>query len=343
MARLLPIAATLLLTGCGWIGLGWGAVTFPTTAAGEPANVVAGERFAYATRGADGIEIIELAAPAWRRVVAPAPGTTADDLALADGLLFVLDARPPGNLSVFSLANPELPTLVQPPVPVDVGPFSGVSAANGLVVVSGGTSLLTLRRYALDGRLSAEFASADLGRGQPDVLLGTDGRHAFVSTHDDGPFFSLSVLRLDRDALSIMHIASLPLATYGFTPGGARPANFPIEMAIAGENLLVASAAGLQLIDVSDPAQPRPRATLQPGALPVNVDARAGLAAVVGSDPDPELALVDLADPSAPKLLRSIRLPEGSYATGVAIAGRQAVVAAHAAGTLVFNLDDLTQ
>jgi hypothetical protein len=51
---------------------------------------------------------------------------------------------------------------------------------------------------------------------------------------------------------------------------------------------------------------------------------------------------VDLADPSAPKLLRSVRLPEGSYATGVAIAGRQAVVAAHAAGTLVFNLDDLT-
>lgn len=343
MDRAFVIVASLLLTGCGWIGLGWGAVTFPTTTHGQPANVAAHGGFAYATRGTDGVEIIELAAPTWRRVVAPAPGTSADDLAIADGLLFVLDARPPGNLSVFSLEDPAHPRLVQAPVPVDVGPFSGVSAAQGLVVVSGGTSLLSLRRYARDGRMTAEFATADLGRGQPDVLLSADGRHAFVSTHDDGPFFSLSVLALGADPLAIERIASLPLATYGFTPGGARPASFPIEMAIAGAELLIASAAGLQVIDVSDPARPQPRATFAPRALPVNVDARDGIAAVVGSDPDPELTLVDLADPSAPKLLRSIRLPEGSLATGVAIAGRQAVVAAHAAGTLVFNLDDFTQ
>lgn len=343
MARILPIAATLLLTGCGWVGLGWGAVTFPTTAAGEPANVVAGERYAYATRGADGIEIIELAEPAWRRVVAPAPGTTADDLAIADGLLFVLDARPPGNLSVYSLANPERPVLVQAPVPVEVGPFSGVSAANGLAAVSGGTGLLSLRRYASDGRLGGQSAVVDLGRGQPDVLLAPDGRHAFVSTHDDGPHFSLTVLRLSSEPLALESIASLPLETYGFTPGGARPASFPIEMAIDGDRLLVASAAGLQVFDVADRAKPVALATFKPAALPVNVDAKDGLAAVVGSDPDPELTLVDLADPSGPKLLRSIRLPEGSYATGVVIAGRQAVVAAHAAGTLVFNLDDLTQ
>jgi hypothetical protein len=343
LARLLPIAATLLLTGCGWIGLGWGAATFPTTATGESANVVAGERFAYATRGADGIEIIELTSPKWRRVVAPSPGTTADDLAIADGLLFVLDARPPGGLSVYSLENPELPRLVQAPVMVDVGPFSGVSAANGLVVVSGGTSLLSLRRYEADGRLGATFTTADLGRGQPDVLLSRDGRHAFVSTHDSGPHFSLTVLALGIDPLSVERIARLPLETYGFTPGGARPSNFPIEMAIDGDRLLVASAAGLQVFDVADRAKPVALATLKPAALPVNVDARDGLAAVVGSDPDPELTLVDLADPSGPRLLRSIRLPEGSLATGVVIAGRQAVVAAHAAGTLVFNLDDLTQ
>jgi hypothetical protein len=232
---------------------------------------------------------------------------------------------------------------VQAPVLVDVGPFSGVSAANGLVVVSGGTSLLSLRRYAHDGRLSAESATTDLGRGQPDVLLNADGHYAFVSTHDHGPFFSLTALRLAAEPLAIERIASLPLATYGFTPGGARPASFPVEMAIAGESLLVASAAGLQVFDVSNPARPLARATLQTRALPVNVDARPGLAAVVGSDPDPELTLVDLADPAAPKLLHSIRLPEGSLATGVVIAGRQVVVAAHAAGTLVFNLDDLTQ
>lgn len=340
-ARLLAVAAAALtLAGCDWVGLAWGALTYPTTADGVPANVVAEGRFAYAARGGNGIEVIELAAPSWRRVVAAPRGATVDDLALADGLLFALDARPPGNLSVYSLADPAQPVLVQAPVMTEVGPFSGVSAASGLVVVSGGTSRLTLRRYAADGRLGAQVATADLGRGQPDVLLAPDGRHAFVSVHDSGPHFSLVVLALEADPLAIHAVAKLPLETYGFTPGGAKPANFPVEMALAGDLLLVASAAGLQVFNAAEPASPRPLATLKPGAMPVNVDAAGALAALVGSEPEPVLSLVDIADPSEPKTLRLIPLPAGSLATGVALAGRQVAVAAHAAGTLVFNLDD---
>ncbi len=342
-ARWLTVAVAFALAGCGWIGLGWSAVTFPTTAAGESANVVANGRFAYATRGADGIEIIELATPAMRRVTAPALETSADDLAIADDLLFVLDAHPPGHLAIYSLTDPAAPQLAQAPVPVEVGPFSGVSAGGGLVVVSGGTSLLSLRRYAPDGRLSTDIATADLGRGQPDVLLSADGRYAYVSVHDEGPNFSLVVLELSAEPLAMREFARLPLDTYGFTPGGARPASFPIEMASTGGLLLIASAVGLQVLDIADPSLPRPLATLQAGVLPVNVDARPGLAAVVGSDPSPELVFVDLADPAAPTLLHSIRLPEGSLATGVALADRQAVIAAHAGGTLVFRLDQLSQ
>lgn len=336
--RWVPLAAVLVSGGCGWIGLGWGALNYPTTVNGESANVVAAGRRAYATRGAEGIEIVELDVPSRRRLVRPVPGTTVDDLAIADSLLFVLDAHPPGHLSVYSLADPAHPALVQAPAAVDVGPFSGVSAAGGLVVVSGGTSMLSLRRYAPDGRLGNVVANADLGRGQPDVLLGPDGRHAYVSVHDSGPKFRLAVLALMSEPLEPREIASLPLDTYGFTPGGARPANFPIEMALAGDKLLIASAAGLQVIDVADPAQPRPLATFATPALPVNVDARPGLAAVAGSDPVPELTLVDITDPAAPRALASIRLPEGSRATGVVLAGGQVVVAAHAAGTLVFDL-----
>jgi hypothetical protein len=338
----LAAALALTLAGCNWIGLGWGAVTYPTTGDGEVANVAVHGGFAYATRAADGIEVIELAAPGWRRVIAAPRGTTVDDVAIADGFLFALDARPPGSLAVYSLADPAKPALVQAPVMTEVGPFAGVSAAASLVAVSGGTSRLTLRRYTNDGRLEAELATADLGRGQPDVLLAPDGRHAYVSVHDDGPHFSLVVLELARDPLALRSVARLALDTYGFTPGGAKPASFPIEMAQDGERLLVASAAGLQVFDIADPANPRPLAMLRPEALPVNVDLRARIAAVVGSEPQPRLTLVDLADPAAPKALRSIRLPLGSYATGVALGDRHVAVAAHAAGTLVFPLEDLT-
>ena len=178
---------------------------------------------------------------------------------------------------MYSLADPAAPGLVQTPVPVDVGPFSGVAAAGGLVILSGGTSLLSLRRYNADGLHDSPAVTADLGRGQPDVTLAQDGRHAFVSVHDEGPLFSLVVLRLAQQPLAAREIARLRLATYGFTPGGARPASFPIEMATLGETLLIASAAGLQVIDVRDPANPRSLATLRTGTLPVNVDAPASL------------------------------------------------------------------
>jgi hypothetical protein len=340
--RWLLAAAALALAGCDWIGLGWGAAMYPTTADGMPANVVAAGGFAYATGGSDGIEIIDLAAPSMRRVVAPARGTTVDDLAVADGLLFALDARPPGSVAVYSLADPARPVLVQAPVIADVGPFSGVSAAGGLVIVSGGTSRLSLRRYTANGALSAALETLDLGRGQPDVLMAPDGRIAYVSVHDSGPHFSLAVLALEPDPLSARVVGKFPLQTYGFTPGGAKPANFPIEMAQSGDDLLIASAAGLQVVRISDPSRPQLIATLEPKALPVNVDASGSLVAVVGSKPVSELTLVDLANPAAPRTLRTIRLPERSLATGVALAGSHAVVAAHAAGTLLFDLDDLT-
>lgn len=98
-----------------------------------------------------------------------------DDLAVSGVLLFVLDARAPGHLSVLSLRDPVRPTLASPPREVPVGPFSGVSASAGLCIVSGGTSSMTAWRFASTGALAGPVASMDLGRGQPDVLIARDG------------------------------------------------------------------------------------------------------------------------------------------------------------------------
>lgn len=326
------------LGGCSWVELAWNALTYPTTRAGESANVVVHGEWAYVTRGAAGIEVVHLGGREPTRVVpVQGGGESADDLAVADGLLFVLDARPPGHLAVYTLEDPSAPTLRNSPVPAEVGPFSGVSAAGGRVIVSGGTSRLSMRSYERTGFLGSEMVTVDFGRGQPDVVLAADGGAAYVSTHDWGPYFQFTVATLASEPLQITGQGALPLDTYGFTPGGAKPANFPIEGAAAGSILYLAFAAGLGIFDVADPSMPKLLALLKLDVEPVNVDVNDGVAALVGSSPWPRLALIDVREPSHPRILQSIPLPEDSLATGVAIASSHVVVAAHGRGTLLFN------
>jgi len=236
------------------------------------------------------------------------------------------------------LTDPLHPALVSPPVDVPVGPFSGVSAAAGRVIVSGGTSLMSLRRYDAHGKLGSVVATLDCGRGQPDVLLAPDGDRAFVSTHYWGPYFGLTTVRVGPSSLS--KVGSLSLDTYGFTPGGAKPANFPIETALSGGVLLLADARGLNVISVANIDDPRPLANLDVGIKAVNIDVRDHLAALVGSSPRPLLVLVDVAHPASPRIVRSIPLPEGSYPTGVAIGATHVAVACHRQGVQIFPINE---
>jgi len=248
-------------------------------------------------------------------------------LSIADQFLFALDARPPGHLSVFSLADPSRPRLVSPPVPVAVGPFSGVSAGSGNVIVSGGTSRMSLRAYDARGTLTGELASADFGRGQPDVLLAPDGTRAFISTHRFGPYFGLTTARVGHS--SIAGAGSLALATYGFTAGGAKPASFPLKTALDGDVLLVADIEGLSVVSVANLDRPKLLAHLDAGVKAVNVDVRDHVAALVGSSPEPRLVLIDVSAPVSPRIVRAVPLAAGSYPTGVAIGATHIAVASH--------------
>jgi len=332
------LAALLFIPGRSWVALAYHAASYPVTRDGEAANVVMDGSFVYASLGARGLEMIDVRSGKTIGTVPPPAGSeSVDDLAIADRLLFVLDARPPGHLSVFSLADPANPTLVSQPVDVPVGPFSGVSAAAGRVIVSGGTSLMSLRPYDARGKLGSVVATIDCGRGQPDVLLAPDGACAFVSTHYWGPYFGLTTVRVGPS--SFAKAGSLSLDTYGFTPGGAKPANFPIETALAGDVLLLADLRGLNVISVANLDRPRLVANLDVGVKAVNVDVRDHLAAIVGSSPRPLLVLVDVAAPSSPRIVRSIPLPEGSYPTGVAIGATHVAVACHRQGVKIFPIN----
>ncbi|MGH8520884.1 MAG: hypothetical protein ACREU9_05555 [Gammaproteobacteria bacterium] len=95
----------LLLGGCSWVELAWHALSYPSTRSGESANVVVHGEWAYVTKGAAGIEVVHLGRREPTRVVPVQGGESADDLAVADGLLFALDAQPPGHLSVYTLED----------------------------------------------------------------------------------------------------------------------------------------------------------------------------------------------------------------------------------------------
>ena len=338
------LAAVLLAAGAAyappWIALAYGAFSYPVTAAREAANVVVHRSTVYASRGADGVEVLGADG---RRIAtwAPPPGTgSVDDLAVADDLLFVLDARPPGFLSVFALDAADRARLASPAVAVAVGPFSGVSAGGGRVIVSGGTSELSLRSYDRDGRLEPTVVSIDLGRGQPDVLLAADGTRAFVSTHFWGPTFGLTTIEVGGATASLDHRGTLGLDTPGFTAGGAKPASFPLEAALEGAFLFIAHEPGVAVVSVESLAKPRLMTIVDVGVVPVNVDVRDGLAATVGSSPRPTLVLLDVRTAASPRVLQVIPLPAGSRPTGVAIGGSVIAVAAGAKGVLLFPVLD---
>lgn len=332
------IIVTVVL-GWPWIALAWFAATYPVTRAGEAANVAIDGSMAFVSLGERGLEIVDTASGKVLEIVPPPPSSeSVDDLALAGPFLFALDARPPGHLSVFSLASSPKLKLASAPIEVAVGPFSGVSAGGGRVIVSGGTSLMSLRTYDSEGKLGPVLAEIDCGRGQPDILMSPDGSRAFVSTHRWGPYFGLTSVRVAVSPPSLAKSGSVNLDTYGFTAGGAKPASFPIETALEGDVLYVATLRGLTVVSVANPDRPTPVATLEIGVKAVNVDVRNHLAAVVGSSPRPMLVLVDVSSPSSPRVVRSIPLPGGSRPTGVAIGDTHVVVAAGNQGALRFPL-----
>ena len=77
-------------------------------------------------------------------------------------------------------------------VDVPIGSYSGIAAAAGQLVVSGGTSELSLFHYDRETcELSAvtEIGSPPLFRNQPDVAITTDGRFAIIPTNFEGRGF----------------------------------------------------------------------------------------------------------------------------------------------------------
>jgi hypothetical protein len=313
-----------LVPGCGLTS----ALTYPTAGESDASNIASMGEVAFAALSARGLGVVTLGTGMVVRVIEPPAGSRrVDDVAVADGLLFTLDAED-GMLAAWSIADALVPVLVSGPIEVPVGPFSGVSAGGGRVVVSGGTDELTVRAYDTAGRLTDPHASIDVARGQPDVLVAPDGKRAYVSTHFETTVFGLTVV--DLSPLSI--VGRLMLHGAGFTEGGTKPANFPLVSALGKDRLYLAFGGGLAVIDIADPTHPKHVVTIPLGMQAVHLAIDGNQAAVVGVAP-PMLLMVDLSAPDAPVVTKRDPLP--GRATGVALSPTKVAVAAGERGVIV--------
>jgi hypothetical protein len=329
--------AALALGGCNWATLAVGALTTPTSVADASTNVAVQDHYAYAARSAKGIEIIDLDDGRRRRLAPSQPGDHVDDIAVADGLLFALDATAPGYLTSYRIDAAGDLHRVGAPVAVPVGPFSGVSAAHGLVIVSGGTSQLTLRGYTPQGELDRVPATADFGRGQPDVVLSADGMRALISTHVQGPYFGLTVADVQSHPLAVRSRGYVAIDGAGFTGGGFKPANFPLQAVVADDYALVAHGAGLSVIAIAPDSAPRLLRTLSlpMAATAIAFDRLRRNAYVVGAKPTPVLVVVDLGRPGSPRVLDRHPLPSTGSPSAIALRPHQLVVAMQQGGTYI--------
>lgn len=297
-------------------------------------NVVAVGGRAYAARGTAGLGIMDLATREFTTMPPVAGSNRVDDVSVADGFLFVLDAASGGRLSVLSLVDPDQPALVSGPVTVPVGPFAGVSAGGGRVVVSGGTGLLIARSYDAAGALSAAVASTDLGIGQPDVLVAPDGARAYVSTDFAGTVggagFGVTTIDLAAPPTPPSTVRRTGLPGSGFTGGFQSPANFPIESALIGSRLVTAHGGGLSRLTLDGVFA----GTTPLSFAAVNVDGAGASAFVVGTERS--LAEVDLGGAS-PTVVSTVTFPGPGAFSGVAATDEHIVISAGAGGLRVLR------
>lgn len=248
-------------------------------------NLDSTEETVFATRGGLGYAVVDLATR--KATTFPAPGGSVDDLCLDGDLLFVLDASGAGSISVIDVSDPTAPQLLDGPRAVGVSPFAGVSAAAGRAVVSGGTGVLRVFTYSPAGILDLPTSTVDLGVGQPDVLVSSDGNLAFVSTDFGFPFpmgqsFGITTIGLFDPPTAPVTVARTGLPGAGFTPGGTGPANFAIESAeLPGGQFVTAHGGGLSRMISATGAL---LGTIGLGFPAVNVDAVGPIVFVVGQN-----------------------------------------------------------
>lgn len=220
---------------------------------------------------------------------------------------------------------------------------------------------IPLSEHTLNVRVQSEFEQLTI---EWDNISGADTYEVLKALVQEGPYFNVSgpvtgtsftETDVDTDTWYFYKVRpALPGSTES-GPYGARSSPFPpefplyrgyadtpdhaLDVAVDGDYAYVADEdGGLQIIDISDPSDPRLVGEYVPGAGEVwDVDAEDGYAYLAY---DNELIVVDVSNPANPQFSGSC--PLGTGADGVDVVGNTAYVACGSVGIIVVNVTDRT-
>lgn len=295
---------------------------------------------AFVAYGEGGLIVTDIATEAVvAQIFPPRSMNSIDDFDVDGDLLFVIDARNKNFLATYSITDINNPKLIDGPINVNGGPFNGIAANGGNLIVSGGTFLLEYFQYSSDGKLKGS-ATFGRDRGHPDAIISDNGQVAFISTDfqivPDKPRFGATALYLG-DELGIPGVISeLRIDGAGFSQGLTKPVGFPIKMEVHNNHLLVAHGAGLTIIELIEDAA---FGTSNTYDFDIEVTAIASLnntAYILGYTPAGQaLIKIDLTDVNNPVVEEMELLDIGSSVpTSVAVTSQYIFIAAGEAGLI---------
>ena len=271
-------------------------------------------------------------------IIPPREMVSIDDFDVADNLLFVLDARGQDYLAVYSIVDINNPSLVEGPIKVVGGPYNGISAKSGNIVVSGGSRFLEYFQYSLNGKLSGP-ATFGRDRGHPDVLLSDNGQVAFASTDFIAPIngarFGVIALSLGTELNIPGVISQEPIPEAGFSQGITSPVGFPIQVEVYGDHLLVAHGGGVTIIELVNQSGFGQSQLIDLGIEALNIVAENDVAYITGFGADPVLLKVDISDILNPIVIETVSLNIGaSVPLSLSLSNQFIFIAAGEAGIL---------
>ncbi len=294
-------------------------------------NVVIANGFAYAACGNE-IEVISLNTLERNLLNISGSDITVDG---NEGLLFALDRN---TINVLSLNDPMSPNLLTS-LTTNFSAFSGISAANGVLVVSAGAGSANTQIFTYTG---TTVTLATNGNATIDNVTGNPDVHVTATSNGITAFYSQDIGQVANWAIQIANIDTngqvvntppfVRLTAQQFPGGPFGPSNFPVESEFLNNRLYVAHFAvpGVEIIDLDNNNQLLSSINLS--YQPVNISTDDTLLFIIGaSNTD-----VDIIDPTTDTVTNSINA-ELVQPTGIAANTTHIAVADRTDGLIVIT------
>ncbi len=293
-------------------------------------NVIIFNGHAYAACGRE-IEVIALRSKERSLINIPADDITVDR---STGTIFIQSQN---SISSLNTSNPLQP-IVTATTSTPFGLFSGIAAANGVVVTSGGTSNTRVFTYTSRSIRTARngISVVDNRTGSPDVTVvpTSNGARAFYS-QDLGSVRNWGIQIVDLNTNGA--VTATPRVTT-LSPGPLRnsfnlftPANFPVESEFLNNKLYVAHFAS-NSVEVINTNTRNTEPSIPLGFTPVNISTDGTSLFVIGLNGN----TVRMINPRN-KNVSTISIDNLQQPRGIAVTNQYIAIADRSQGLVLFK------